>query len=224
MQHSGRLPAWLFFKRAESEIDGGKTSPAEASVSYAQFEKMKRQWAKQAGVAGAILGAVVSVVGIWLVWIQYAQHTQFERLADSSVVQQQLKIVQAPGEVNPDPYAQQEKSNELSLQPEKESGSQSPPSNGVVLSLGEDDSPSTEVNSGGIKVIHWTRDYGVESLELEDGRWIHPTPAPPPWAYLLILLSPVAGFFIPWICVRTFAGEQTLFSHRHAEGQDPNAR
>ena len=193
-------------------------------MSYAQFEKLKRQWAKQAGVAGAIFGAVVSVVGIWLVWNQYAQHMHFERLADSSVVQQQLKIVQAPGEANSDPYAQQKEPNRLPAQAEKEADFQSPPSNEVVLNLGVDDPPPTEVNAGGIKVIHWTRDYGVESLEMEDGKWIHPTPAPSLWAYLLIVLSPVAGFFIPWIGVRTFAGEQTLFSHRHAEGQNPNAR
>jgi len=193
-------------------------------LSYAQFEKLKKQWAKQAGVAGGIFGAVVSVVGICLVWIQYAQHMEFERLADSSVVQQQLKIVQAPVEINSDLYAQQKRSDELPAQPVKDSGSQSPLSSEAAPNLAEDEPPPTEVNAGGIKVIHWTRDYAVESLEMDDGRWIHPTPAPSPWTYLLIALSPVAGFFIPWILVKTFAGEQTLFSHRHTDGQDPNGR
>jgi len=178
-------------------------------LSYAEFEAETRQNAMRAGVVGAILGAVVSVVGIRIVWIQNAQRLQFDRLASSSVVQQQRRLVQAPAEAIPDPYAQQKESNALSAQPEKESDSQSAPSNEVVL--------------GYIKVIHWTRDYGVESLDMDDGRSIHPSPEPSSWVYFMIAMCPVVGFFIPWGGVRIFSGEGILFSQRHAEGQDPTA-
>lgn len=192
-------------------------------MSYAEFEAETRQNAMRAGVVGAILGAVVSVVGIRIVWIQNAQRLQFDRLASSSVVQQQRRLVQAPAEAIPDPYAQQKESNALSAQPEKESDSQSAPSNEVVLGYSTYDPAPTEVNAGGIKVIHWTRDYGVESLDMDDGRSIHPSPEPSSWVYFMIAMCPVVGFFIPWGGVRIFSGEGILFSQRHAEGQDPTA-
>jgi hypothetical protein len=176
------------------------------------------------GVFGAILGAVVSVVGTRLVWIENVQHNQFDRLASLSTVQQQRRLVQAPAEAIPDPYAQQKKSDELSAQPKQESDSQSALSSEVVLGYSAYDPPPTEVNADGIKVIHWTRDYGVESLDMDDGRSIHPTPEPSYWAYFLIAMCPAVGFFIPWGAVRLFSGEGILFSHHHAEGQEPTAR
>jgi hypothetical protein len=60
----------------------------------------------------------------------------------------------------------------------------------------------TEVNKEGIKTIHWTKDYGAESIETEDGQTLYPTPAPSAWLYLLIALFPILGFFIPWGAAR----------------------
>jgi len=62
------------------------------------------------------------------------------------------------------------------------------------------------VNQGGIKTIHWTSaEYGVESIETEDGATLYPTPAPTRWPYLLAAIFPVLGFVIPWASVRALA-------------------
>lgn len=193
-------------------------------MSYAQFDAETQWRAMWAGVAGAILGVLVSVVGIRLVWIQNQRHVQFDLMAGSTVVQQQRRIVQAPAEAIPDPYAQQKRSNELPAQQGTESDPQSAPSSEVVLGFSTYDPPPTEVNAGGIKVIHWTRNYGVESLETEDGKTIYPTPEPSYWAYFLIAMCPIVGYFLPYAGVRILSGEETLFSPNHALGQDPSVR
>ncbi len=64
------------------------------------------------------------------------------------------------------------------------------------------DPPISTVNQGGINSIHWTKDLGVESIETGDGQAVYPTPAPSAWSYLLIVLFPILGFFIPWGAVR----------------------
>ena len=58
------------------------------------------------------------------------------------------------------------------------------------------------VNKGGIKAIHWTKTLGVESIEIDDGQTLYPSPAPSAWLYLLIALFPLFGFFIPWGAIR----------------------
>jgi predicted small secreted protein len=60
-----------------------------------------------------------------------------------------------------------------------------------------------QVDKGGIKTIHWTKDNEIESIEAEDGQTLYPTPAPSAWLYLLIALFPVLGFLIPWGVVRS---------------------
>jgi hypothetical protein len=55
---------------------------------------------------------------------------------------------------------------------------------------------------GAIKTIHWTKDYGVKSIETEDGQTLYPTTAPNRWLYLLVALFPVFGFLIPWGTIR----------------------
>lgn len=63
-------------------------------------------------------------------------------------------------------------------------------------------SASSEVGTDGIKTIHWTKDYGVESIEIGDGQTLYPTRAPSTWLYPLIALLPALGFFLPWGAVR----------------------
>jgi hypothetical protein len=66
----------------------------------------------------------------------------------------------------------------------------------------------SEVNKDGIKTINWDRDQvwkdasGIYSIETTDGQTLYPTPAPAAWEYLLIVLFPILGFFIPWGAVR----------------------
>ncbi|MGD0737601.1 MAG: hypothetical protein ABR976_20915 [Terracidiphilus sp.] len=58
------------------------------------------------------------------------------------------------------------------------------------------------VDKDGITTIHWTRDFGVESVETQDGQTLYSTPAPSAWTYLLVVLFPMLGFFIPWGAIR----------------------
>jgi hypothetical protein len=60
----------------------------------------------------------------------------------------------------------------------------------------------SEVNKGGISTIHWAKDYSVGSIETEPNLYLYPGPATGAWEYLLIVLFPILGFFIPWGVVR----------------------
>jgi hypothetical protein len=64
---------------------------------------------------------------------------------------------------------------------------------------------SSKANKGGIKTIVWKKDYGVYSIETEDGTTLCPTPAPTPWPYFLAAVFPVFGFVIPWASARALA-------------------
>jgi hypothetical protein len=61
---------------------------------------------------------------------------------------------------------------------------------------------STEVDGGGIKTIHWTKDLRAKSIWTQDRTWLYPTAAPAAREYLLVALFPILGFFIPWGAVR----------------------
>jgi hypothetical protein len=73
----------------------------------------------------------------------------------------------------------------------------------LAVELGYKTPPTVStVNRENIKTIHWTEDYGIESIETADGQTLYPTPAPAWWTYLLIAFLPIIGFFIPWSAVR----------------------
>jgi hypothetical protein len=59
------------------------------------------------------------------------------------------------------------------------------------------------VHRDGIEVIHWSKNFEIESIETQGGQTLYPTPSPAWWAYLPIALYPILGFFIPWGAVRT---------------------
>ena len=61
---------------------------------------------------------------------------------------------------------------------------------------------ASEVKKGGINTIHWAKDYSVESIETEPNFYLYPEPVPGAWEYVLIVLLPIPGFFIPWGAVR----------------------
>jgi predicted small secreted protein len=58
------------------------------------------------------------------------------------------------------------------------------------------------IDKGGINSIHWTKDNEVESIVTQDGQTFYQTPAPSAWLYLLVVLFPILGFFIPWGAIR----------------------
>lgn len=63
--------------------------------------------------------------------------------------------------------------------------------------------PLVEVNSGGLKIIHWSESFEVQSLETTSGDTLYPTPAPSSWSYILVALLPLLGFIIPWGIIRS---------------------
>jgi hypothetical protein len=73
---------------------------------------------------------------------------------------------------------------------------------GVALDFSTSVPIPSVVMKGGIKTVNWNHDYGIDSIEMEDGQTIYPTHVPSAWMYLLIALFPVLGFFIPWGAVR----------------------
>ncbi len=60
----------------------------------------------------------------------------------------------------------------------------------------------SEVNSGGIKTIYWSKDYRAQLIQTEDGQNLFPAPAPSASRYLLVALLPILGFLIPWGAIR----------------------
>ena len=73
---------------------------------------------------------------------------------------------------------------------------------GAVLDMSKSIPIPSVVMKNGIKAVNWNHDYGVESIETEDGQTLYSTLAPSAWLYLLIVLFPVLGFFIPWGTIR----------------------
>jgi hypothetical protein len=131
-----------------------------------------RRLALLLGAVGAILGGFASYAELQTMKHQMADHKRFERLANSQIVRQ-------------------ERENAMRDFPRVTN----PPitdSNGWQIT----------VNSGGIATIFWGSDFGVASIETEDGQKLYPIPAPSAWLYLLVALFPVLGFFIPWGAVR----------------------
>jgi hypothetical protein len=132
-----------------------------------------RRLALLLGVAGAILGGGVSYLQLQQTLHQRADHKRFEQLANSDVLQQERKARQAGWENVPAP----------------EKG------------FWEEYTPS-RLNADGMKVIHWTENWAVASIETQDGQTLYPTPAPSAWSYAAIVLLPLFGFLIPWGAVR----------------------
>jgi hypothetical protein len=103
---------------------------------------------------------------------QRERHIKFEQLAASDVVQQERKYLLTNIKIDPQTGERQ--------------GWEWP----------------YTVDKSGIKAIRFAENYGVESIETEDGQTLYPTPAPAAWEYLLVAIFPVLGFLIPWGAIR----------------------
>lgn len=135
-----------------------------------------RRLALLLGVIGFIVGGVASYLELQNVLDQRMRHNKFEQLADSDTAKKAKPGPFGPAEPD-DPW---EKAAITDL-------------NGTV---------PYEIDKDGIKKIHWTEDYNFESIETEDGQTLYPVSAPNIWLYLLIVLFPILGFFIPWGTIR----------------------
>jgi hypothetical protein len=155
-----------------------------------------RRLALLLGVVGAILGGFASYVDLQTTLAQRTRHSRFEQLANSGVVQHERKCRLA-GITS----GCSDLPNDFVLKPTQGSASTQylDPQTGEPIQGWEEPS---QVNKGGIKAIRWGKDYGVETIETDDGQTLYPTPAPAAWGYLLVSLFPILGFIIPWGAVR----------------------
>lgn len=134
-----------------------------------------RRLALLLGVVGAIIGGFTSYSQLQSNKEQRASYTKFEKLAASPIVQQARRSIETA--------CAHDSSN-------KECGDATY-------------NPMSEVYSGGMKTIYWSKDYKVELIQTDDGENLFPTPAPSAWTYLWVsLFWIVPGFFIPWGAVR----------------------
>ena len=148
-----------------------------------------RRLALLLGAVGAIFGGACSYAELQTLRNQTARHNQFEQLTNSDIVQATRKRIQ---ESESAPTSRPPKQFYLS--------------EGRVCPLDAADNSGcwTNVNKGDIKTIHWAKGKGlvVESIEIEDGQTLYPTPAPSRWLYLFSSILPLLGFLIPWGAIR----------------------
>ena len=157
-----------------------------------------RRLALLVGVLGAILGCFASYVVLRDALAARARHKAFELLATSDVVQELRKMAT----VDYDTLAK--KYGGIAAPPE--GGNQQIDFSKYAEPFEKGPTPvSSDVNKGGIRTIHWTKDLGVESIETEDGVTLYPTTTPTVWRYLLAAVFPVLGFVVPWGLVRALA-------------------
>lgn len=135
-----------------------------------------RRLALLLGVAGAILGGVLSYSLLRSVMLRTAENSRFELLENSKLVSDARQMEQRE---------------------------QAPPQGWPpTVPYSHHFHYSTSLDYGGIKTIYWNREYEVESIETEDGQYLHPIPAPSAWSYVLIAMLPLLGFIVPWGVVR----------------------
>jgi hypothetical protein len=153
-----------------------------------------RRLALLLGVAGTILGGFGAYLELQSVLEQRASYAEFERLANSEVVQHERKMMKSEsgGRIL---FKAPDGSERWVPKDEKDAAIRA---GGVVV----DDGETATLNSGEIKAIHWSNDYRIEEIDTRGSQFLFPTPAPSAWLYCLIVLFPILGFLIPWGAVR----------------------
>jgi len=147
-----------------------------------------RRLALLLGAVGAIFGGFASWSELQSIKEQRASHDRFEQLAASPVAQQARRSIDLACAKDPS---------------DKQCGD-------------ANYNPMSEINSGGIKTIYWSKknslgkiNYQAGLIQTDDGQnFISTTPAPSAWEYLLTALFPILGFFIAWgaVCAIGWVG------------------
>lgn len=141
-----------------------------------------RRLALLLGAVGALVGGFTSYSELQSIKEQRASHDRFEQLAASPLAQQARRSLEIScADGHIDNQCGDEKYN-----------------------------PMSEINSGGIKTIYWSKkdslgkiNYQAGLIQTDDGQnLISTTPAPSAWEYLSSALFPILGFFIAWGAVR----------------------
>lgn len=170
-----------------------------------------RRLALLLGVVGILVGGFLSYLQLQQILLQRADHKRFEQLASLEAVKHHSpQSIAAKWEA----LNARERTSALAHMTSEQKIKL-----GIVLALIEasdaglpqSDSPPAElrrddvalgVDAGGIKTVTWNRKLKIESLEMEDGETLYPTPKPSMWSYGLIVILPIFGFFVPWGVVR----------------------
>jgi hypothetical protein len=167
-----------------------------------------RRLALLLGVAGAIFGGVVSYAQLQSLMRQRADHREFGQLATSQTVQQDRGDVQqtikrfipVPIEDGPvDVIGPDGKTYHFPEGTDKDAAVRYFKLEGIGTTHPGIDDP---VHQDRIEVIHWSKNFEVESIETQDGRTLYSTPAPGALSYVTAATLPLLGFFIPWGTVR----------------------
>jgi len=182
-----------------------------------------------AGVIGALVGGAASYLQLETVRTQRVLHDNFELLAASSIAQHErtffprlFKPIGPP--ISLTEYSDGDVKLDMSKVPAgatqiarfTDEGTPRPPQHpyeavgwhldGSVREAWKYDGTAWKarsiVNSDSIKTIYWTKDYGVESIDTEDGQTLVPTLPPTLRSYLLIVTYPILGFLVPWGLIR----------------------
>lgn len=193
-----------------------------------------RRLALLLGVLGAVCGAFVSYRELNVV----IRHNTFEALANSDFVRQEASKYLSDVQQKRSEYFEAEREcNSQALASERNLKSALTinqlaaqcASNEVEVErdLRRIDHLHSEVNADKIKLIDWTPNYGIESIDggepwprrldieliaTQDGGEYGPDDAPSTWTYLLIFLSPFLGFLALWGGVHSVVWVQTGFS------------
>lgn len=136
------------------------------------FNQGMRRLAVFAGILGAIAGGFHAYKELQDIPAERFQHKVFEELAASDDVTKEQTRLRA------------EEKTRLRA--------------GIEVSS----VPWSEVNGERIKTIFWNRDFSVYFFEMEDGGDVSSEPSPSAWTYLLGVVFPALGFFIPWGAIR----------------------
>lgn len=161
-----------------------------------------RRLALAVGVVGAILCGVLSYALLQSDLSERVDHRKFEKLANSAVALHARKECFGPSEDAPwEKYRTMPANPRTPPKMLPKDFFNSPHCYTPNDDQSEIDYTPSKSNGAGIKTLHF-ENRELESIDMEAGQTLYPTPAPGAWSYLLIVILPVLGFFIPWCAIR----------------------
>ena len=202
-------------------MERGNDGPCGGETNLNLREGTKRL-ALLAGVVGAIFGGFASYSELETV----INHNRFEAMATSEILKQEGKKYMAEVQQERTIYLEQCSRLKAQMPTITEKDNFRVPLKWQIFSMKIEsltdqtterlhriEQIHSQINRGGIKVVHWTDEYvansinesfpwpqqpQVESIETQVGKAYYPTPKPAAWRYFSIGIFPVIGFFIPW--------------------------
>lgn len=152
-------------------------------------------------LATALIGAAAGCCFSWIMFedLQYRkhQHDEFESLLHSRAVSTAIHdLRQAAKRAGPGDKWEQYAVPSTEYTPESE------PFDAFTALHGG--TAGWTINQDGVKTIHFNEKSDVNEIVTSDSRYLWPTRGPKIWEYLLLLVYPVAAFFVPWLLLKGF--------------------